>query len=451
MSSMPPEHLLIGLFNNTTLKERLASYLKAPFTMKTLIAFRSSVFSIIVLIFSIFTLSSCEKAELIHKEPKKIVLNKKSAEIIQADQQFAFELFKEVYRSREEDNLMISPLSTSYALGMTYNGSAGDTREAFRQVLHYGDWTDQEVNESYQDLMSQLVTLDDAVKFSIANSIWYRLGYEVLEAFIATNQEYFDALVEALDFSDPGAVDIINSWIEEKTNGKIKDMLDYIPADAVMYLVNAIYFNATWKYRFDPEETFEGTFILEDGAYYRTDFMKVIGAFSYTSQEDFTALELPYGDSTFSMVVLLPEPGVTISNLVEEMNAESWDSWFEHSYYVNILVQFPRFKYGFKSLLNEPLIDLGLGIAFTESADFSNIKPASGIYISRVIHQTYIDVKEEGTEAAAATIVEMLDSASPGGVPFQFAANRPFLYVIKENSTGAILFMGKVGKPEYGE
>jgi len=269
----------------------------------------------------------------------------------------------------------------SYALGMTYNGSAGDTREAFRQVLHFGDWTDQEVNESYKDLMSQLVTLDDQVQFSIANSIWYRLGYEVLEAFISTNREYFDAVVEELDFSDPEAVDIINAWIEEKTNDKIKDMLDYIPGDAVMYLVNAIYFNATWMYQFDPEETHEGDFILEGGTLHRCDFMQVEGGFNYTSREDFTAVELPYGDSAFSMVVLLPKPGVSTAALAEAMDADQWDSWFEYSHPINVLIQLPKFKYGFKSLLNEPLIDLGLGIAFDDGADFSNIRPASGLFI----------------------------------------------------------------------
>jgi serpin B len=446
-TSFQPSANVISLY--ATRKSFDASSLKAPLTMKTTIAFRSSAFLIIVLILAIFTLQSCEKAEPLNKEPKKIVLNKKSAEIIQADRQFAFELFREVYGISQDDNLMISPLSTSYALGMTYNGSAGDTREAFRQVLHYGEWTDMEVNESYKDLMSQLVTLDDHVKFSIANSIWYRLGYEVLEAFIATNREYFDAVVEELDFSDPEAVNTINDWIEERTNGKISDMLDFIPSDAVMYLVNAIYFNATWKYQFDKEDTFEDDFTLEGGALHRCDFMKVEGSFNYTSQEYFTAVELPYGDSAFSMVVLLPNPGVTVAELVNEMNAENWNAWFEHSHFTEIPVVLPKFKYGFQSLLNEPLINLGLGIAFTESADFSNIKPESGIFISRVLHQTFIDVKEEGTEAAAATVVEMLDSTN--GAPFFFRADRPFLYVIKENSTGAILFMGKVGKPEYGD
>ena len=393
---------------------------------------------------------ACEKLDPADKEPKKIELTKKSAELLEADHQFAFELFNEVCALSGEENIMISPLSVSYALGMTYNGAAGPTLDAFNNVLHFGELTESEVNESYKELMSQLVTLDEEVEFSIANSIWYKLGYDVLQAFITANQEYFDAAVEELDFSDPGAVDIINGWIEEKTNDKIKDMLDFIPSDAVMYLINAIYFNATWKYQFDQEDTYRGHFNLEDGPIHTTDFMQVEGTFNYTSHDKFTAVELPYGDSTFSMVVLLPESGMTAGELAQEMDGSSWDSWFEYAYPADVHINLPKFKYGFKSLLNDPLINLGLGIAFSDGADFSRITPGGGIKISRVIHQTFIDVQEEGTEAAAATIVEMIETSAGGG-PVYFNVDRPFLYVIKENSTGAILFMGKVGKPEYAE
>jgi serpin B len=175
------------------------------------------------------------------------------------------------------------------------------------------------------------------------------------------------------------------------------------------------------------------------------DFMQVEGSFNYSYHENFTSVELPYGDSAFSMVVLLPNNEVSVADLVATLDASSWDSWMNASYPSNVTIQLPKFKYGFKSLLNDPLIELGLGIAFTESADFSNITPGGGIFISRVIHQTFIDVNEEGTEAAAATIVEMIESAGPD----IFRADRPFLYMIRENSTGALLFMGKVGKPEY--
>ena len=163
---------------------------------------------------------------------------------------------------------------------------------------------------------------------------------------------------------------------------------------------------------------------------------------------NFHAVELPYGDSAFSMVVMLPSGEKTVSDLVANLDVEHWDSWFENSGMTNVQVELPKFKYGFKSLLNDPLSNLGLGVAFTDAADFTRISPLGGLFISRVIHQTFIDVQEEGTEAAAATIVE-ISYTSAGGGPLIFKVNKPFLYLIKENSTGAIIFIGKVGKPDY--
>ena len=390
---------------------------------------------------------SCEKAEPVDKEPKKIDLLKTTSAIIEADKAFGFELFREVYHNSDEVNLMISPLSVSYALGMTYNGAAGTTLDAFVDVLHFDELTHQEVNETYKDLMGQLVTLDDKVEFSIANSIWYKQGFEVLPEFIATNQEYFDAAVEEINFYDPQTLETINQWIEDKTNGKIKDMLDYIPVDAVMYLINAIYFNAQWKYEFDKEKTHEDNFILSDGSIHKTDFMLVNGSFSYTSNDDFQAVELPYGDSAFSMVVMLPSGVNKVNDLVNKLDAENWDTWFNNSIMEKVQVELPKFKYGYKDLLNDPLKNLGLGIAFSGGADFTRINPLIDIFISRVIHQTFIDVQEEGTEAAAATIVEMRYESAID-TPIMFRVDRPFLYFIKENSTGAILFVGNVGKPE---
>ncbi len=398
----------------------------------------------------LFALPSCEKNDPDPDSglPEALVLTEKSAKVLDAGQLFGFELFKEVYKRSGGENMMISSLSVSYALGMTYNGSAGTTKEAFRDVLHFGDLDDQEVNESYKDLMGQLIHLDQQVEFSIANSIWYKLGFPVLENFIATNREYFDAAVEELDFSDPGAKDIINGWIEDKTNDKIKDMLDFIPSAAVMYLVNAIYFNAKWKYQFDADATYTGNFHLGDGSVSQADFMKVNGTFNYLLGEGFSAVELPYGDSAFSMVLMMPGYNSNLDELIETLDEELWESMLSRPMVQNVQIEIPKFKYGFKSLLNDPLMDLGLGVAFGGGADFSRIASGGGLQISRVIHQTFIDVQEEGTEAAAATIVEIRETASPGGGAF-FKADRPFLYVIKENSTSAILFMGKVEKPGY--
>jgi serpin B len=178
--------------------------------------------------------------------------------------------------------------------------------------------------------------------------------------------------------------------------------------------------------------------------------MRVTGNFVYTSNEDFTAVELPYGDSTFSMVVMLPSPGHEVSELVAKLDVVHWDSWFNNSRFIGVQVDLPKFKYEFKNLLNDPLKILGLGVAFSGGADFTRINPAGGLFITRVIHQTFIDVQEEGTEAAAATIVEIgYTSGNGGSGPIYFRVNKPFLYLIKENSTGAIIFIGKVGKPEY--
>ena len=401
----------------------------------------------LVIVF-LFLATSCDIIDPGSKPPNPIEMNHKSAEIIKAGEQFAFELFHQTCSLSTEENIMISPLSVSYALGMTYNGAAGTTLEAFKDVLHFGELTNQEVNETYKDLMGQLVHLDDDVEFSIANSIWYRLGANVLEAFITTNQEYFDAAVQELDFSDPKSAGVINDWIAEKTNDKIKDMLDFIPPGVYMYLVNAIYFNATWKYEFDKDDTYRGSFYKEDETTSQADFMKLEGNFFYTSHTGYNAVELPYGDSAFSMVALLPAEGSTVSELIALLDRDTWNARGTFSSPQEVQVELPKFKYEFKTLMNDHLINLGLGVAFSDAANFSKITEETDLFISRVIHQTFIDVNEEGTEAAAATIVEMRETSIQ--MPATIKFDRPFLYIIKENSTGAIMFMGKVGNPQAG-
>ncbi|MEZ5070793.1 MAG: serpin family protein [Bacteroidales bacterium] len=399
-------------------------------------------------ILALGTLIACEK-EPVRRETPTITLHKKAAEIIEADRAFGFELFREIYAASEAENLMISPLSVSYALGMTYNGAAGTTLEAFENVLHFAGLTETEVNESYKDLMDQLLNLDSKVTFSLANSIWSRDGFPVEADFIQANRDYFDAEVRSMDFADPQTVEVINQWIEDTTNGLITDMLDQIPANAVMYLVNAIYFKAKWLYEFEKSDTYEGNFYLSGDGTSRADFMRVDGDFTFTQNEDCMAVELPYGDSAFSMVVMLPSESTGLDALVGKLSPETWESWFAQSGYGPVEVHLPKFKYGWKDSLNAPLTQLGLGVAFSSlEADFTRINPIGDLFLSRVIHQSFIEVNEEGTEAAAATIVEVVNEcAGCGGTTF--VADRPFLYVIKENSTGAIVFLGTVGRPVY--
>jgi len=396
---------------------------------------------------------SCEKSGPLDKEPEETNteeseetgLQKRTPEIIKADKAFGLELFRELCSTSESDNLMISPFSVSCALGMTYNGAAGTTLDAFVDVLHFENLTTREVNATYKDLMGQLATKDDKVELSIANSIWYRAGFSVLDEFIATNREYFDAAVEQINFSSPQSVDIINQWIEDKTNGKIQDMLEQIPDDAIMFLINALYFNAQWKYEFEEGKTRQGNFFPEDGSVHTTDYMYVHGNFNYFSNDDLQAVELPYGDSSFSMIIIWPSGENKVSDLLNKLDTVHWDSWFANPAMTELYFEMPKFKFDYKVQLNDPLINLGLGVAFSGEADFTRINPAGGIYISRVIHQTFIDVQEKGTEAAAVTVVQA-DRSMSG---LTLIVDKPFLYFIKDNSTGAILFIGKVGKPEY--
>ncbi|MCF8346500.1 MAG: serpin family protein, partial [Bacteroidales bacterium] len=247
-------------------------------------------------------------------------------------------------------------------------------------------------------------------------------------------------------FADPGSVDVINGWIEDKTNDKIKDMLDAIPPDVYMYLVNAIYFNATWKYEFDKDDTFTGDFFPEGTGTADVEYMRIEESFGYALQEDYAAVELPYGDSAFSMVAILPSDEMTVGEFLDMYGQQEWNALGSLSGRQKVTVELPKFKYEFKSLLNDPLTGLGLGVAFSDAADFSGITTETDLFISRVIHQTFIDVNEEGTEAAAATIVEMRETSAIGNY---IRFDKPFIYIIKENSTGAILFMGKVGRPVY--
>ncbi len=382
---------------------------------------------------------------------EEMVLTSQSIELIGSDNLFGLELFQTILENDDSKNVMISPLSVALALGMTYNGAETTTEEAMKETLKLGGLTDEEINASYKSIIDQLVKLDPKVILNIANSIWYKLGYLVEADFIRVNRDYYYAEVNELDFARTDAVDIINGWIDTKTNGLIQDMLDQIPTDAVMYLINAIYFKGIWQYEFKKSDTHDADFYPAPGETIEVSMMQIEQDLDYYSHETFSAIELPYGDGEFSMVVMLPGEDKTTDDIVELMDSENWQEWMEGFHTTGIKLKLPRFKFGFKKLLNNDLTDMGMGIAFTRGlADFSGINPQKLLYISRVIHQTFIDVNEEGTEAAAATIVEMKENSSAGGgSPISFIVDRPFIFVVRENSSGALLFMGKVSDPSY--
>ena len=395
---------------------------------------------------------SCEKTKDEEPGPTEINLTEKGKILVEADNLFGINLFKEVLKAEEpEKNVMISPLSVSLALAMTYNGADGDTKEAMEKTLELSGLTVDEINENYKILIDALASVDPKVLMSIANSIWYKQTFEVEQDFINVNQDYFYAEVSPLDFNDPDAVTTINNWVADKTNDKITEILDAIPADAVMYLINAIYFKGIWKYEFDESDTEEKPFYLSDGTTKDVPMMAQEGSFNYFSNDILQAVEMPYGAGNYSMIILLPQNNKTLDDIIDQLTNENWNRWLSEFYEAEkVQIHLPKFRFEYKNLLNDELINLDMGIAFDPGyADFSKINPAWQLFISRVIHKSFIEVNEEGTEAAAVTLVEICGSTSEVETGIHFYVNQPFIFAIKEKYTNTIIFIGKVMEPEY--
>lgn len=374
--------------------------------------------------------------------------NLKSARVIETNNGFGLELLQEVFDEDKAPNIMISPASVSIALGMTYNGAESTTRDAFREVLDYGDLTQGEVSEITRELIHVLLTNTKGNLLEIANSIWYNEGFPVKQDFIDLSATYYDAKVKELDFSKANAVTTINNWVSNKTHDKIETIIDQIDPFTAMFLINALYFNCVWETEFDPKDTYDAPFYREDGSRFGiVDMMKLENDFQAAYSDNFRAVELPYKGDKFSMFLFLPDEGTTVNELVSELDTDTWNHWMELFNRVpEYDVELPRFKFEFDRSLKQDLIDMGLEVAFSDRADFSGISDIS-LLISDVIHKTYIKLNEEGTEAAAVTAVVMgVTSVGPGDL---LRFDRPFLFAITENSSKSILFMGKVSEPSY--
>jgi serpin B len=397
----------------------------------------------------ITALVSCEKTQDAPQGPKEIPVSKTTADIIQSDNAFGFALFKEVIsHDTESENIFISPTSVALALAMTYNGAAGETKTAMENALMKQGLTAESINTSYKSLINALVSVDPKVLLEIANSIWYRDDFQVLPEFISINREYYDAEVTSLDFSDPGAPVTVNNWVNDKTNGRITKIVDQIPAEAVMYLINAIYFKGVWQYEFKKESTSDGPFYMDGTTTVTVPVMKQTTELRYTSNEVFSMVELPYGQGNYSMLVLLPNEGHSTSDIVGELTTDNWEMWLSGMAKNNVVLHMPKFTFEYKNQLNDELDAMGMGVAFTDMADFSKINGTGNLFISKVLHKSFVEVNEEGTEAAAVTSVEISVTAYPGEPVYTpFYVDHPFVFAIRETSTGTILFLGSVHNP----
>lgn len=395
-----------------------------------------------------FILLSCEKETVAPKGIEEIKLSPEEISVVAASNQFGLDMMRDLLTNADEhENLLISPLSISYALCMTYNGAEGETKSEMAQCLNLDGMPLPEVNESYRNLTRALQNADDQVTMEIANSIWYRNTFSVEDAFIQVNREYYDAGVSPLDFSNTEAAkETMNNWVANKTHDKIEKIVDYINPQDVMFLINAVYFNGQWKYQFDEALTSDKPFYTRDEETLMAPFMQLEEDFLFLENDICSGVELPYGRGNFTMVLLLPDEGYFPEDIVNSFTAESWDNMISEGTSKEILVALPKFKFSYKKRLNQTLQNLGMEKAFDgNAANFEKINRNGGLFISRVKHKSFIDVNEEGTEAAAVTSVGVSFTSMPDQISF----NRPFVFAIREQSTNTILFSGIVERPEY--
>ncbi len=404
------------------------------------------IFSLAVLIIALLFYQCSEQLVSPGSKKPNPDINQQEEKLAASSGVFGLKLFKKISNYEGNKNVFISPLSISMALGMTLNGASGSTYDSMKSVLELNGLTELEINESYKSLTDLLTSVDPKVVFNIANSIWYRNNMSFLQSFIETNKTYFNAEVKGLNFNDPSSVDVINSWVSQKTNGKIPEIIKDISPDMVMYLINAIYFKGDWKYQFDINNTKDDIFTTADGSKVSCKMMEQGNNFSYFSNNLFQAVELPYGDSSFSMIIILPNSGNGIDNILDQLNETNWNIWLKSLTIKEGELWLPKFEINYYLKLNDVLAIMGMGIAFSDGADFSRIFSSGGLCISEVLHKTYVKVDEEGTEAAAVTSVGV-GTTSVGGSNFYMRVDRPFIYVIKDNYSNSILFIGKIINP----
>jgi serpin B len=372
--------------------------------------------------------------------------------LVSANTGFAFNLFRQLDAEDSGKNVFISPLSISTALAMTYIGAEGTTKDAMSDVLDFGSMSLEEVNQGFSDLMESLKDVDQAVALQIGNSVWMSREFEplVYQSFLNAVRSSYSGETFTRDFANPQTLNEINGWIDTATEGKIKHMISQIDPDVLMFLINAIYFKGSWVTRFDQAQTKPEDFFPSPGTTTEVNMMHTSGDFRYYSDGTCQVARLPYGRDKVAMYIFLPSEGVSLDSFIANLNQTVHDEYLSRLGSVsNLIVQLPKFKveFGVKRL-NSVLEKLGMGIAFDPcAANFSGIaSPAAvNLCISFVDHKAVVEVNEQGTEAAAATVVGMMQTTSiHSEQPPSFIVNRPFYFEIRDDRSGSILFMGKI-------
>ena len=370
-----------------------------------------------------------------------ISLTRSEQELVNNNNDFAFNLFREVTSQKSE---IVSPISITYALGMLNNGAAGETQAEINQVLGFGKTGADGINAFCRKMLTEAPKLDKLTKVMIANTIYMNKGYELKPDFVSKANTFYDATPETRDFYDGKTLGVINKWGSDHTEGMIPQVLtaDEFDPSAVSYLLNAIYFKGAWAEKFDKGNTQDEKFKGYD-AEKQVTMMHQEHEFNYTETDDCQALRLPYGNNAYTMTILLPKEGKTISNVLATLTADTWQR-FQYMGSAIVDVKLPRFESKSEINLKGIMSTLGMPTAFTQAAEFPNFCNVPTC-IGLMKQVAKIKLNEEGTEAAAITVVGMKNTSAVPSEPqrVNFHATRPFLYVISEQSTGAIFFIGQ--------
>ena len=375
-----------------------------------------------------------------------ITLTRSQEEMANENTKFAFSLFSKVNElETKEPNWIMSPLSASIALSMTANGADGNSQAQIKEVLGFNGFQMNEINSYYNYLCNELIAVDNSAKFNFANSVWLDNDFKAYDSFVETNKEMYDAEVTTLDLSKESALKKINAWSAKKTENLIPVILNNLPDNTMFCLLNSLYFRAEWDSWFKESRTVDETFTSANGKQSQVKMMKKEGIKLYYKNESFALAEFAFGNEAFSMVVLLPNEGCTLEESLQKFTAKYWAEYLENrkGKIADLIISFPRFEVKYEADLVEAMKGLGITDIFDQNkANFSKMTP-NNIFINLLKQSSRIKVDERGCEAAVTTVVSGM-LGSPYAEEVEFNMNRPFAFLIKEESTGTILFMGKV-------
>ena len=373
--------------------------------------------------------------------------NTKEEKLVIAHNQLGFKLFNNIFNPTHNKNIFISPTSIAIALAMIYNGAGGETQQAIASALELQEFSLKDLNLNYQELQQSIQKADPQVQLSIANSFWAKQGIPFKHKFLKSNREYYNARITNLDFTNPRAKNIINSWVKEATQGKIERIVNAIKAEDILFLINAIYFKGNWANQFDKNLTTSESFHLSTNFSKPHPMMSQTGEYRYYENEQFQAVSLPYGQNRLSMYIFLPHQNSDLATFAQQLTLQNWQQWMQQFSLTQGSIKIPRFQLEYEVELKRALTALGMGIVFeADRADFSGMTSKS-VFIDRIKHKTFVEVNEKGTEAAGVTSIGIRTTSLNLAKPFEMIVNRPFFCAIGDSQTGTILFMGSIVNP----